>query len=73
MQSYSGANVCEDSTIINGCEDSYVKVTYGQGGNIRYYPKDEDSPNGICTSGDADLIGTACDANDECAGIGGIC
>lgn len=57
LQSYAGANICEvdqvDPIIAtpNGCEITYVKVTYGSGAEVRYYPNNLPSPNGICSSG----------------------
>lgn len=60
MQAYAGANMCEvDQTdpIIptpNGCETTYIKITYGGGGAVRYYPTNLPSPNGICSSGNTD-------------------
>jgi hypothetical protein len=55
-----GANMCEADQVDpikatpNGCETTYVKVTYGTGGEVRYYPNNLPSPNGICSSGDTD-------------------
>ena len=60
LQAYAGANMCEldqedpIKATPNGCEITYVKVTYGTGGEVRYYPNNLPSPNGICSSGDTD-------------------
>ncbi|MFA6252976.1 MAG: hypothetical protein WCV69_01760 [Patescibacteria group bacterium] len=60
LQSYAGANMCEVDQVEpitaspNGCEATYIKVTYGAGGTVRYYPKNFPSPGGICSSGNTD-------------------
>jgi hypothetical protein len=68
LQAYAGANMCEVDQVDpitptpNGCETSYVKVTYGNGGEVRYYPNNLPSPSGICISGNTD---TAIDCVDS--------
>ncbi|MFA5126877.1 MAG: hypothetical protein WC465_02660 [Patescibacteria group bacterium] len=59
LAAYAGANMCQSInssgvSTPNGCELSYVKLTYGSSGEVRYYPKNSPTPNGICTSGDLD-------------------
>ncbi len=60
LQAYAGANMCEVDQVEpiiaspNGCEAIYIKVTYGAGGAVRYYPKNFPSPGGICSSGNTD-------------------
>lgn len=60
LQSYAGANICEVDQVEpitaspNGCETTYIKISYGTGGAVRYYPKNFPSPGGICSSGNTD-------------------
>jgi len=63
LQAYSGANICEDGGD-NNCESEYYRVTYGQGGVIKYYSKENDAISlGICISGKE---GDECNSNRRC-------
>ena len=75
-QAFSQANICENGG--NACEPGYKKVTYGNGGFVKYIGSKETAPAGVCT-----IIGetglkeegddcTPADAN-SCGGAGGRC
>ncbi|MBU1202842.1 hypothetical protein KKH39_02260 [Patescibacteria group bacterium] len=53
LAKYNSAAICtSDESYLNGCEESFVKTTYGYGDKVYYYPADMTAPNAICTSGD---------------------
>lgn len=65
LSKYSKANMCEaGSEFPNGCEENYVKVTYGYGDKTMYYPDGVTLPPGICTGGGN--LGQICTENKEC-------
>ncbi len=71
LQAYAGANICEVDMVEpitaspNGCEQTYVKATYGSAGTARYYPTNFPSPGGVCLSGNTY-------ANIDCVDSGGF-
>lgn len=71
LAKYNSATICSsDSEHPNGCEDSFVRTTYGYGDKIYYYPADMSTPNGICTSGETKDPNTGapkeCTQDSEC-------
>lgn len=67
IRRYNSANICEnDGAYPNGCEQSFIKATYGLGNQDYYYPEDMSLLRGICTSGDDAKNGDECFENRDC-------
>ncbi len=61
---WSGANVCNQG---NNCECSYVRVTWGKGGESRFYglwTPNTPPPDNVCVGGPSE--GKACASSNDC-------
>lgn len=64
----TGKYECSEKYVDLNCEEQYNKVTYGESGGAKYFPKGEDGGNGVCIAGDQGKVSAKlpCSFNSQC-------